>query len=379
MLKIFSAEFLFILYTFSFVLLKPVFYYIHINTTLVLILTGLAILSLYLLKNHSMKISRLLDWSVICATFLSIWGIQKILNPNYLMNEYLINFVIYAVIPLFLLIGVNDFKKILLYVFRISIFVGLILWSDPLFGYRFTSDYMQYGFNMFMFSYAGLFIGTFYFHKKIMWLPIIFELICIAFWGNKGAFISAATLLLLVLINMIGSKLMKFVASICAIIGIFFYEKILLGVIEFAEHFNIKSYSISTFKIMLSSNSDVVYDARLNIWKEAFKYIKQNPIFGSGIATFEEITGQYAHNIFIDILLTFGLFGLTVFSIFIIYSLTIVPKSQNTEVKIFQIGCFICWFVAMQFSLTFWNVILFWIYWGVNFYGFLNEKDGLYE
>ena len=374
MLKKISAELLFVIYIFSFILLRPVFYYTDINSTLLLIASSAVIIVLYLCKMQSLNVNRALTLLAVCLGWLCIIGVQKLVNPNSLLNQYIEYFFIYTAIPLFLLLNVRCFDKVLLYYYRISILIGVLFVLDPLFEYRFAGDYMQYGFNLMMFSYAGLLIGLDYFNKKILWLPIIFELFCIAFWGNKGAFVASAVLLVFVWFKRIKQKITQLFLFVCGIIGAFFYDRILLILINFAESLGIQSYSITTFKIMISSNANLVYDSRLDIWREAIVYIKESPILGHGIATFEAATGGYPHNIFLDIALTFGLFGLLFFLCILVHSIIKLCQTKNRELKIFQSICLLCWIVPLQFSLTFWSTILFWVYWGIYLYGFLNQK-----
>lgn len=374
MFKRLSTELLFTIYTFVFVLLRPIFYLTDFNSTLLLALSGIVILALYFVRAPFLNVNKMLILLVICLSYLLIYGTQKIITPNSLMNQYFANFVIYTVIPLFLLQNVKDFGKVLLHYYHLSIIVGILIGLDPLFEYRFTGDYMQYGFNMLMFSYAGLLIGVSYFNKRILWIPIAIELVFIAFWGNKGALLASVMLLLFVWLKRLKKMSTKIFFILIGLVGVSFYDKIILAAIDLAKRLGINSYSMTTFEIMLSENANIIYDSRLDIWREAIAHIKQSPLFGSGIATFEEQTGGYAHNIFLDIALTFGLIGLFAFICVLIHSVIMLCKSKNTEVKLFQSICLGCWLVSMQFSLTFWNVILFWVYWGVYLYGLLSEK-----
>lgn len=379
MFKRLSTEFLFVLYLFVFVLLRPIFYYVNINSTLLLILFDVVVLILYCFKTPFLNINKMSIWLMICGGYLLIFCVQKIISPNSFMNQYLANFVIYTIMPLLLLQNVKDFGKVLLHYYHISILVGILICFDPLFEYRFTGDYMQYGFNMLMFSYAGLLIGVSYFKKRILWIPIAIELVCIAFWGNKGALLASVVLLICVWLKRLKKTTTKLFFIMIGLLGVLSYDKLILTAVDLAKKLGINSYSMTTFEIMLSENANIVYDARLDIWREAIIYIKQSPFFGGGIATFEEQTGGYAHNVFLDIALTFGIVGLIVFICILIHSIVKLYKSKNVEVKLFQGICFGCWFVSMQFSLTFWNVTLFWAYWGMYLYGFLNEqKDSRY-
>lgn len=218
-----------------------------------------------------------------------------------------------------------------------------------------------------MYSFTGLLFGYFYYRKRPFLVPIVIELIMISFYGNKGACITAILLFLGGMI-LYSRNVKKIIYSIIACVGILSWRTILLWIIDLAKYFGVSSYSVSTMKIMLSDKSNIVFSARTNIWKTAQMWILESPFLGHGIGAFEVANNGYAHNIFYDITLSFGFIGLTFFIIMIFHSIYKMYYNPCKEYKIFQVCCLLCWLIPMQFSLTLWNVTLFWVYWGLYFY-----------
>ena len=355
-------EFYFVSYSFLFLFIKPLY---RINTgssTILLLFLILLVLLCFFLFCDIKTSYRFLRCFVFLSCFLMIFIVNYILCKNDIMRQYFENFVLYAVIPLIFILNVNNYRKVLNYFCAFSCVAGIMLCIEPFVGYAFTSDYMQFGFNMLFYSFIGLILLIFSLHKKVFIIPLIAELLLIFLYGNKGAFITAIVLLLFFLIFVSKHKLLKFFVFILSIVCIIFWKEILLELINIGRYLGIDSYSLDTFKILISDNYEVVTNSRIDIWKQAWEWIKDYPIFGSGIGTFEVAEHGYAHNIFIDITVTFGIVGLVIFFVFLLKSLFVIKRCENAFQKQFILALLLFWIVAMEVSLTFWSTIGFWIY-----------------
>lgn len=374
MLKDKSPEFFFTAYLYCFVLLKPVLVLAGGFSTIILGVGIAMIVGLDLYYNYRFKESRFYKWLIFVLFFLFILAAEIVFVKNDLIKTYSAHFALYAVIPLFLMINVTDYKKVLLWVYRLAILTGLLLIWDPLFGYPINSVYMDYGFNMAMYSFCGLVVGYYYFGKKKL-LPFIgVELFAIAIWGNKGSLIASMAVLFVAMIAF-GSSKKRYVIFTLTMTALLFFKEIVMFLLNLLTEWGFGgNYSVRTFKTLLGQNRNDIFSARTDIWKDAFSWVKEFPVFGSGIGSFETETGQYAHNIFVDVTVTFGILGLLCFVILLIFSVYRMAHTKSYELKIFQAGCFIFWIVAMQISLTFWNVMFFWLYWGIFIYGIFAKR-----
>ena len=369
MSKNFTSEFILILYTFGFTTIRPVIYFFNSQSTFVV--GGFIFVSLFFWLKNRIKLAKkeLIAWTIFSFFFEFLIYISR----SELSSTYMVNFFMYGIISVAMLMKVFDYKEVLHWVYVFSFVNAIVIGLDPFFEYKFTGGYMEYGFNMVMFSFSGFLIGKYYFHKKYVTIPIIFELVMISFYGNKGAIITAFCLIIC-LRFLFSYSAKRLLYSLITGISLCNWKLILSWIISGAKSFGVSSYSISTMEIMLSDKSDYVYSARTNIWKLASEMISKKPIFGYGVGKFEMIANGSAHNVFYDITLAFGFFGLILFLLLLINSIYHIYIDVYIERKVICILCLITWIVPMQFSLTLWNVIIFWVYWGLYLYNVICSR-----
>ena len=363
-----TPEFLFVFYVFGFATLRPILFLLRTYSSAIIafFIAGTALS--YLLYSHVFERGCFIKWVVVSALF----EIFLYFGQREASTTYMVNYFMYGVVALFLLMNVKDYQRVIYWVVRFSCVNGALLILDPFFEYQFNGGYMPYGFNMLVFSFTGLLFGYFYYRNRNFLVPIVIELLMISFFGNKGACIAALCLLLGAMI-LSGSKVKRVFYSVVAGLGILGWRTILLLIIDVAQYFGVTSYSIKTMKMMLSSNADIIFSARTNIWDEAIIWILKKPVFGHRVGAFEAVTEVYAHNIFLDIAIAFGFVGLIIFVILLLHSVYQMYRNPCKEYKLFQLCCFFCWIIPMQISLTLWNVIWFWVYWGMYLF------DGQYK
>lgn len=114
--------------------------------------------------------------------------------------------------------------------------------------------------------------------------------------------------------------------------------------------FNIQVY----FETFLESfyNKSATFSARTSIWKEAFSYIRKNPLFGKGIVLVDSqifmknLGAKFsAHNIFIEISMIGGIPSLLMF-LFIVYnSFYRCLKIKNSEIRIVVLILLLSFFI----------------------------------
>ena len=361
--KIVTPEFIFIFYVFGFAMLRPILFLFRARSSVIIVSFIAVVLLFSLLNGHVFEKRCFVKWVIISVFF----EVLLYFSPPEVSATYMVNYFMYGIMALFLLINVNDYQRILHWIVRFSCINGVLLILDPFFSYQFNGGYMEYGFNLLMFSFTGLLLGYFYYRNRHFFVPIVIELIMISFYGNKGACVTAIFLFLGGMF-LSGSNVKRFIYSVFACLGILSWRTILLWIIDLAKYFGVSSYSITTMKIMLSDKADIVFSARTNIWETAQMWISEKPFLGYGIGVFEATTNGYAHNIFYDITLSFGFIGLIIFIILLLHSVYKIYYNPCKEYKLFQLCCLFCWLIPMQFSLTLWNVTIFWVYWGLYFY-----------
>lgn len=358
--KVITSEFIFVLYFFGFATLRPIVFLAQSKSTLIIFAFILITLIISLFHNHTFNKNSFLKWFVVSAVAVFI----LYFSPKEIQSTYMINFFMYGVIPMFLLLNVDDYELVLQWVVRFSCLNGILLILDPFFDYQFNGTYMSYGLNMLIFSFSGLIIGYFYLKDRRFFIPMLIEMSMILFFGNKGAGIAAVVLFLFGMI-LTGSSIRRLVLCGITCVGALNWRIVLLWIIKCAGYLGFSSYALTTFSIMLTESSDRVFSSRTNIWNAANEWIQQNPILGYGVGQFEIANNGYVHNIFYEITLTFGYLGLVGFIILLLHSIYKMYHNPFPGYKVFQVICLGCWIIPLQFSLTFWSVSAFWVYWGL--------------
>lgn len=355
-------EYYFVLYLFIFPLLRPVLAVFPNYTTSILFICVLYIISRRLWASPKLNKNSIIKWLIVTIIFIPFF-IWSIFFEHYdIVNQYFINYIIYAVIPLFLMIDVNNYDLVISYISKFSILTTILLIADPFFKYFLTGGYMEYGLNLLMYSLTGMILNYYYFNRKKYFILIIIDLIFIAIYGNKGALIGAIVLFIISEIFKNKLTIKKIIIYIAMIISVAFWKNIVLTLVAIAKLYVKDSYSLNTMQILVSESIKIT-SVRTKIWESAIDWVKRNPL-GYGIGKFETLMNGYTHNIELDIVITFGIIGLIIFFFLCLYATKKIIYMKDRGEKIFLIGCLICWFVPMQFSLTFWNVSLFWTFWG---------------
>jgi len=160
--------------------------------------------------------------------------------------------------------------------------------------------------------------------------------------------------------------------------------------------FIIKKYSLIFFPIIIigiifidipkvySFISERIHDIssinlRLELYKEAINQFLSYPIFGSDFILFHE-KGSYPHNIFLEVLMSMGLIGITIFTIIIIYSFRSVYFNIKFDLSSSWISLlFIQYFIKAFFSLPFYRNEEFWILLALVLVQYFRFKQNLYR
>ena len=160
----------------------------------------------------------------------------------------------------------------------------------------------------------------------------------------------------------------RLICALATCVGLLFWKEIVFGLISLAEAVGIYSYALKTIQIMLTRDSNYIFSSRTDIWNVAAEWISRKTFFGYGVGAFEVKNNVYTHNVFLDIAVPFGITGLVVFVIVLFHSIYKMLHNPCRSYRLFQGLCLGCWLIPMQFSLTMWNVSMFWVYWSLYLY-----------
>lgn len=289
------------------------------------------------------------------------------IRPNDEIASIFYSFIVYGALTMFFCVRVSDYTRFLKSYCFISFLCGLIMLIDPLQDYKWSNTYMEFGFVSMLPAFAAstVLYTVFKLKKYIIFMLLFFvELVIFA---NKGSIVTALILLIVGMFffrNNNRFSIKQFVVLTIILILLFsLYLDILLFFFDIADRLGFDSYSLKTISLVVDNVSDnSVYDTRFDIWRHALTLYNENPIMGNGIGSFRARNEGYEHNVFIEILNSWGIIGIGVFIIVLFKAFSNILHEtdkikQSTEI----VFCIIA-FVPLLTSLTFWAYQPFWAF-----------------
>ena len=297
-------------------------------------------------------------------------------SSNSYIETYLVNYFQYIFFPLVALVGIDgdcyvNFIKIY-FDFALVFFVSLGF--APLLHPDLFTNAMAYGFAISLPCGIAFYIGRHYLNRK--WI-IPFEISCYfmgAISSNRSTILSFG--LMIIIYNLILQKttvkraLMYSGGIVAAFIACINLPKILSCLIDFlGTHLNYHSRSLSFLYMGITGDTTLTggysnfLSGRDIIHGDALQILKNNFLTGMGIGGFENTYGTYSHNIFLDFALNWGILGIVIFFIIIVYSIkTIcqVDKGDFSPQTGMLLLIFCLWCPKLFFSVTFITDLGFW-------------------
>lgn len=317
-------EFLFAIYLFLFAICKIFIRYLTGFSTVILMASTLLILLLSILYNIREKKQKIMlnkNFLFVVFFVILLFLITTIFNYNIYIGQYLYEFLIYGIICMYLFSNVKNYKEFFKYFANIAIFVILLYCTDPFMEFFFFTDYMSFGLTCMLPSFCACCIGRNLFKKKIYFVFEVIAFLEILFFCNRGAIIVAVALELLLYLTAtrLSWKKIGFIifCTIIVVILLLNIEKILLELIKFLDKQDLNSYSIKAIYNMVSGENSGL-SGRDTIWKTANNYFKESWIWGHGIGAFQNKYGGYTHNIFFEILTSYGMIGMSIFIVLLL-------------------------------------------------------------
>lgn len=145
-----------------------------------------------------------------------------------------------------------------------------------------------------------------------------------------------------------GDKWKKILIFVC--FGLFFYAGVLL-LLQF-------SVELTLLNRLEATSSDDREEPRMAIWVKTVELISEN-FLGYGVNSYQKLIGSYPHNIFLESLLSFGIFGfliILVLACMFLYSLIkSVSKQDMLTVKLGFLGLyfFLCWNISYDLTTSY--------------------------
>ena len=329
--------------------------------------TMIIVLSFFLSKK-----TRKLNSKVIIIIFVVLVGfiISALVTPNPVLIQRIYEFIIYGVISIYLFSKIGSLKKFFEFFAYLSVVSFYMHFLDPLNNYKIFGDYMSFGFNCMLLVFCGCSIGTRFYNKKIFIITKYLSLFELAIFCNKGALVTGLFLELLFFLLKNENATKKIIKVILLLIFIFLiyfqFNNLLLMVVDKLKELNINSYSItSIYKSLLGITNGLA--GRDNIWANAISFFSERCLFGHGIGAFDYKFNIYTHNIFLDILCSHGVCGLSIFVVFVISYIVKLIKAENAEKYCYMFFIAIG-LIPLIFSIYTFKWQFFWIFLYVGFF-----------
>lgn len=222
-----------------------------------------------------------------------------------------------------------------------------------------------------LFATECVFLVLFYRSKKrILLIPIIIGEVFILLFGSRGAFFMFFLFWILCFLFCNADRHFEKrtirVLMIGAVVLLLFTSGVATkGIINIIERTGVTSRTIVMFL-----NGELTSDSGRNqIYAKALEMLRDVHIFGYGIYGDRyhvlsigqiAINGYgYVHNVFLEILITYGVFGVAIIYIGIKRLFVEIVKGKNFELKCLFLICFGC-SLNLMFSSSYWYQYYFW-------------------
>lgn len=349
---------LFILYFWSFVVLKPIIIFFPNYSTFIISFIIFVILIVSLLVNKGNVVvnkAYILPITLLCLSLFDL-----VFRLNSYTTKYIIELVFYAFFSIYLVSMIRDYKYFIEYMFKISIIVFIFFGLDPLNDYYYFDNYMGYGFNLIL----PVFLATHFFKlqskSKFYALLEIFILLMLIVFSNRSVIVSVITLYLIELLYRNKSLYKKIFYSLLGLLFLINLDIIVSTLLVFLSSVNIESYSLNSLRnFLLSYDTNILFSGRFEIWEQSIKLFIDSPIFGYGYGYTEASFGFYIHNIILDLVVHYGLLVSVPIVFIVITGTKKLHKSIQVNNHVLFLF-FILWFPKLLFSDYFIKDIAFW-------------------
>ncbi|WP_169793177.1 O-antigen ligase family protein [Planococcus kocurii] len=231
----------------------------------------------------------------------------------------------------------TEYLKKYFYIFSL---INLISLSTILvLGYIDPLDYMRFGYALLPTLLTSLYALRDD-KNKVFWLIIAsISFMIILFYGSRGPLIGFLLFILIIIFTDSKLHILKKTFAVLSIVSGYIYLIIFNGVLKILDYIyealNIQTYSIIKFKMMFEEGIAVSSSGRDFLFENFIDQIKISPIWGNGIGITQELWEVSAHNLFLQILIEFGVIGISIFGILSFGILILLIKVRKMDNELF--------------------------------------------
>lgn len=228
-------------------------------------------------------------------------------------------------------------------------------------------NYMKYGYAILpivLVAYTNIIRG----HTSIAeWGLFLCSLLSMIVFGARGA---QLTFVLFFLVSFLFLSRVRFIwkllVSVVILIGVFALPYLLTQLISILDQYGVSSYPIAKYKELLSGTDFIDTSSGRNfLYEYAYLRILEHPLLGNPFNSCYVDTGgdyYYYHNVFLDLLVNYGVFITGVGIALLVYVLWSIFTRGTLEEKHLIIILFIIPFGRLMVSSSFWLRPEFWLF-----------------
>lgn len=352
----------------------------HLDTLLIYALLGLCLLASLREIRKDYLIIELFAGVTLCLLVFISWAQSSGYDEMFFSIGRKL---VVGLIGFFLFRSISDYKRVMIWMERMAylITISLFLYLMMTGGINaLDTEYSMY-YGYLVFPAVIISIKEVFRTKKISQvMNAIFGLILTFAMGVRGPLLCEVVFIFIVLFFHTGSKIRRIVELVAVAIAstiIFKYFYTILGFL-----FNIfTNYGLSTRSILKLEQGAFFYSSgRESIRKVAFNIFNEHTLSGVGLGrdrilissnlgkTPDVALGCYPHNLFLEIIMQFGIVCgsvLLIALVLLIVSPIIVRKLNEAELSVYII-CFAVGFLPLMFSNSYLTAPTFFYMLGVN-------------
>jgi hypothetical protein len=223
------------------------------------------------------------------------------------------------------------------------------------------------------FSYAMLVVMLLHLNewlarkKTIYFVIAVVEFLMILLFGSRGALVCVAVFLILKIISTEGSlrKKIPLIVVICiGTVGLFFIFDYFRPLI--LQYLSSRGKLSRTLKLLLIGEFSSYDSGRIDLWNRVIELIQERPILGWGIGgAVNQMGYPYPHQLFLDLLLTFGIpLGVLLITLIFYQVIRAVIRQNGVHkdlIQIFGSTAMVC----LMFSGTVFTNFYFFLFMGL--------------
>jgi O-antigen ligase len=379
-LPIAIPESLFVLYFWGLAMLRPLLQQYQDSSTLILALFAFLLVSFFV-AYLAVRRDQVIEKPVIAMSGLLVVILADAVF-RYNLNSYMLmyEFIYFGFVPVMLLSKVSDVRKLLVYFAVGSVVAFASFGFDPLQGYAVFSDYMGYGYKLALPAFLGIFIGFHY--LKMRWM-IVFEVLSflsLMMFASRSALLAAVIFILIYIFvwhsfSVLTTLRRLVVFAFLLTLAYLNIDWLMDNLFRYTSEVSFRSYAIQKLNYFLASGSadEVFFSGRIKIWNEALNMFYDQPGVGHGMGKFLQRFDYYPHNIFLDVLVAYGILGFLVVLYFISRSVATLSHTV-AESRIFGILLLALCFPKLLFSMMFISDTAFWCFFMLYLFPFARQN-----